>query len=65
MEALDPAMEKLNTVFQAAAQDMYKQGEGAEGTEGAQDASQNSDSASDEEVTDVDFEEVNEEDKKN
>ena len=58
MENLEPAMEKLNTVFQAASQEMYNatnqegadaaqpQGEG-EGAENAQD-----------EVTDVDFEEV-------
>ena len=58
MENLEPAMEKLNTVFQAASQEMYNatnqegadaaqpQGEG-EGAENSQD-----------EVTDVDFEEV-------
>ncbi|MEQ8625667.1 MAG: molecular chaperone DnaK [Vicingaceae bacterium] len=62
MEALDPAMEKLNSVFQEAAQDMYQQNGGAEGGQ-AQDAGQTGDSASDEEVTDVDFEEVNEEEK--
>ncbi len=54
LAAIDGAMEKLNTVFQAASQEMYQaqqqsqngSGESAEG------------SSSDEEVTDVDFEEV-------
>jgi len=62
VDAIDPAMEKLNTVFQAAAQDMYQQGGGADaGAEPTADAAQG---ASDEEVTDVDFEEVNEEESK-
>jgi len=55
-DGIDAAMEKLNEVFQAASQDMYAQ-QGAEGApEGAAGAS--SDSEGDEEVTDVDFEEV-------
>ena len=54
--AIDSAMEKLNTVFQAASQDMYNQGdagaqEGAAGEEG---------NATDAEAEDVDFEEVEE-----
>ncbi|SFT89280.1 molecular chaperone DnaK [Lishizhenia tianjinensis] len=55
MEALEPAMEKLNTIFQAASQDMYNAGN-AEGAAqgGAQEAN------SEDEVTDVDFEEVEE-----
>jgi len=52
---LDAAMEKLNNVFQAASQEMYNaandQGAGAQG--GQQDAGNATD-----EVTDVDFEEV-------
>jgi molecular chaperone DnaK len=53
---LEPAMERLNTAFQAASQEMYNAanaGGGAEGgnTEGA---------AASDEVTDVDFEEVDE-----
>jgi len=59
--AIDPAMEKLNTVFQAASQEMYAQG-GAEGAAGGQptDGSE----ATEDEVTDVDFEEVEDEEKK-
>lgn len=55
MEALEPAMEKLNTIFQAASQDMYNAGN-AEGAAqgGAQEAN------AEDEVTDVDFEEVEE-----
>jgi molecular chaperone DnaK len=60
IEAIDASTEKLNTVFQAASQDMYAgdqaQG-GADGAEGAQ-------ASTDDEVTDVDFEEVLEEEKK-
>ena len=59
---IEPAMEKLNQVFQAASQEMYnaqQQAGGAEGPEaGAADAG-----SADDEVTDVDFEEV-EDDKK-
>ena len=58
---IDAASEKLNTVFQAASQDMYNaanadQAGGAQGTQ--EDAG-----SSDDEVTDVDFEEVDEEKK--
>lgn len=55
MENLQPAMDKLNEVFQAASQDMYNAGnEGGEaGAEPTGDAG-----AGEEEVTDVDFEEV-------
>jgi molecular chaperone DnaK len=62
LDAIDPAMEKLNSIFQAAAQEMYQQG-GAAGAQGqpSGDASQENDN---EEVTDVDFEEVKEEDNK-
>ena len=62
MDGIDAGIEKLNTVFQAASQEMYaaqQQAGGAEGAAGA-DAGQQAD-GSDEEVTDVDFEEVNEE----
>jgi molecular chaperone DnaK len=62
MQNLEPAIEKLNTVFQAASEEMYKatnaSGAGAEGSQNESGA------AADEEVTDVDFEEVVEEDKK-
>ena len=60
-DAMDPAMEKLNTVFQAASQDMYAQS-GADGAAQGQPAGDSgSDQTGDDEVTDVDFEEVEEE----
>ncbi|MBG16086.1 MAG: molecular chaperone DnaK [Crocinitomicaceae bacterium] len=56
--AIDAAMEKLNTVFQAASQDMYKaSGADAAGAENPDAAAKDS-KTSDEEVEDVDFEEV-------
>jgi len=60
IEAVGPALEKLESVFQAASQDMYAQPEG--GAEG-QDPNAQAGGAADgaEEVTDVDFEEVEEE----
>jgi molecular chaperone DnaK len=57
MENLEPAMDKLNEVFQAASQEMYNTS-----NEGGEGAAQESAEDSSEEVTDVDFEEV--EDKK-
>ena len=60
IEAIEPAMEKLNTAFQAASQEMYQAQQGAEG-DGAGDAGDASGSAQGgDEVTDVDFEEVSE-----
>ena len=52
---LDAAMERLNNVFQAASQDMYNAGNA--GGEQAQGASNDGGNPADE-VTDVDFEEV-------
>jgi Molecular chaperone len=55
---IDTAMEKLNTAFQAASQDMYNASK-AEG--GAPEGAPNAESPNqktDEEVTDVDFKEV-------
>ena len=56
IENLDPAMEKLNQVFSAAAQDMYNAANEGGSTPNS-DAS-NESSSSEDEVTDVDFEEV-------
>jgi molecular chaperone DnaK len=58
IENLQPAMDKLNNLFQAASQDMYNaaNAQGAENASGS-DQSQGGGSAEDE-VTDVDFEEV-------
>ncbi|MFT6165990.1 MAG: molecular chaperone DnaK [Vicingaceae bacterium] len=55
--AIDPAMEKLNTVFQAASQEMYAQGASEEQPTGGAETNED-------EVTDVDFEEVEDEEKK-
>ena len=60
LSVIDSAMEKLNTAFQAASQDMY-QASNENGKDGAdQDSNTGGDKKgkSDEEVTDVDFEEV-------
>ncbi len=58
--AIDTAMEKLNTVFQAASQEMYNAQQQAGGAEGAPTGEPTGDAggADDAEVTDVDFEEV-------
>ena len=55
---IDTAMEKLNTAFQAASQDMYQASNGdASGSAGDEPMADDK-GKSDEEVTDVDFEEV-------
>jgi molecular chaperone DnaK len=57
MSNLQPAIDKLNTVFQAASQDMYNAANAEGGAQGGpSDAGQNAN----DEVTDVDFEEVKE-----
>ncbi len=64
LAAIDAAMNELNTVFQAASQEMYNASQaqqgGAQGgpTGGAQDGSAQGQPKADGEVTDVDFEEV-------
>jgi len=55
---IDTAMEKLNTAFQAASQDMYKASNDDSGGPAGDDPKANEKEKSDEEVTDVDFEEV-------
>jgi molecular chaperone DnaK len=60
IENLEPAMEKLNNVFQAASQEMYNAANASEANaSGEANAEETSDNPKDE-VTDVDFEEVNE-----
>ena len=56
LDAMKAGIEKLNTVFQAASQEMYASPE-----EGAQPEGGAESNEGDEEVTDVDFEEVTEE----
>lgn len=58
--ACDAAMNELNTVFQAASQDMYNAGQAQGGQQANPNAGQQqgSNNGGDQEVTDVDFEEV-------
>jgi molecular chaperone DnaK len=56
LENLNPAMDKLNEVFQAASQEMYN-ASNAEGGANPEAGAENTEDAT-EEVTDVDFEEV-------
>ncbi len=62
---IDSSLEKLNTAWQAASQDMYNatQGAGAGADTNAQGTDAGAKAASDGEVTDVDFEEVKEDKK--
>lgn len=62
LEAMKAGIEKLNTVFQAASQEMYNAQQQAGGDAGAD--SGNTEASGDDEVTDVDFEEVTDEEKK-
>ena len=57
IQNLEPAMEKLNNVFQAASQDMYNATNAEGGNAGDAGADQSTGNPNDE-VTDVDFEEV-------
>ena len=54
-------MDNLNTAFQAASQDMYNASNAEGGAEGAGADAGADTGGGDEEVTDVDFEEVNDE----
>ena len=58
--AIDASMEKLNTVFQAASQEMYAASQEAAGAEGNGAEASGEGQTEDSEVTDVDFEEVEE-----
>jgi molecular chaperone DnaK len=59
LENLQPAIDKLNEVFQAASQDMYNAAN-AEGAQGAGPDAGAQGGSGEDEVTDVDFEEVDE-----
>ncbi|MEX1001620.1 MAG: molecular chaperone DnaK [Crocinitomicaceae bacterium] len=65
ISSIDSAMEKLNTVFQAASQEMYAQqgAEGGNGQQGEPSAEGAEGSQDTQDAEDVDFEEVDEEDK--
>ncbi len=62
LEAIDKALAELNTVWQAASEEMYKAGQQAQGQEASgeadQQAGEDKKPGDDQEVTDVDFEEV-------
>jgi molecular chaperone DnaK len=60
IDAIDKATAELNTVWQAASQDIYNAGQQAEGAQPGPDAQQSGPQGGgdDQEVTDVDFEEV-------
>jgi len=58
LEAIDKTMEQLNTVFQAASQEMYKAQQEAQGAQPDPASNGTSTEGGEEEVTDVDFEEV-------
>jgi molecular chaperone DnaK len=58
LATIDTAMEKLNTAFQSASQDMYQAGNGDTAGPAGDEPKADGKVKSDEEVTDVDFEEV-------
>jgi len=58
IDAIDVAMAELNTVFQAASQEMYNAGQSQEATNNAQSNTTADSNTNNAEVTDVDFEEV-------
>ena len=55
---IDSALEKLNTVFQAASEEMYKAAQEQQANAGGGEPNANASNNGQEEVTDVDFEEV-------
>ena len=60
IDAIDASMAKLNEVFQAASQEMYQAQQDAQGGQPQGEADAGNAEGGDEEVTDVDFEEVEE-----
>jgi molecular chaperone DnaK len=64
LDAVDSSMEKLNSVFQEASQEMYNAQQQAGGADAGQQQEGGEQGSDDDEVTDVDFEEVDEDKKK-
>ncbi len=68
LEAIDKSLEAMNAAWQAASQEMYQQpgadGAAAEGDAGGQEGAEDEAKSDEEDVTDVEFEEVNDKDKK-
>ena len=58
VDGVDKHMEALNTLFQAASQEMYSQEGQAEGAPNENGGPEGGEAQTDDEVTDVDFEEV-------
>ena len=61
LNSIDSAMEKINEAWKVASEEMYKATEEAKAASGADNGQQDSPASDD--VTDVDFEEVNDENK--
>jgi len=65
IEVIEPALEKINEAWKVASEEMYKaQAEAQEGGEAGPDASQKGEATEGDNVEDVDFEEVEEEEEK-
>ena len=64
LAGIESGMEALNTAWSAASQEMYNATQGAEGGAGQPGPDAATEDASGDGVSDVDYEEVNEEDKK-
>ncbi len=58
LPAIDTAMNELNTIFSSASEEMYKNAQGAQGNGATGSNGADQGPSSDQEVTDVDFEEV-------
>jgi len=58
LDAIDKATEELNSLWQAASEDLYKAGQEQQAGDPASEPQGESDGKDDQEVTDVDFEEV-------
>ena len=64
LAAIDSAMEEMNAAWQGASQEMYQDTQGAPGGEPGAEGQAGPDASADSDVSDVEFEEVEEEEKK-
>ncbi len=65
LAGIDSAMEKMNTIWQSASQNMYQNASSEQGSENPNTKTENKSDKGNDNVTDVDFEELKDEDKKN
>tara|TARA_B100000287_G_scaffold406050_1_gene430160 strand:- start:1645 stop:3366 length:1722 start_codon:yes stop_codon:yes gene_type:complete len=65
LAGIDSAMEKMNTIWQSASQNMYQNASSEKGSENPNTKTENKSDKGNDNVTDVDFEELKDEDKKN